>query len=75
MHRRWLAIAGSPLFLLLPLAVGEPATFDTLDALIKHYDSTPCQTCHTQVHAERSKSFHARSIEAEANPFRGTRTE
>jgi mono/diheme cytochrome c family protein len=40
----------------------QAATFDSLDALIKHYDSTPCQACHVQIHAEWSQSFHARSI-------------
>lgn len=38
------------------------ATFDSVDALAKHYDSMACQACHQQIHAEWSKSFHARSI-------------
>jgi mono/diheme cytochrome c family protein len=56
-------VVPTALFWLVVLALpAEGATFDTLDALITHFDSAPCQACHAQVHAEWSKSFHARSI-------------
>jgi mono/diheme cytochrome c family protein len=51
--------------LLLPFVAGataSAATFNSLDALIKHFDAAPCQACHANIHAEWSKSFHARSI-------------
>lgn len=57
----WLGTAGFSLLLLLAPAP-DAAAFPTLDALIKHYDSAACQACHAQVHAEWSRSFHARSI-------------
>jgi len=34
----------------------------SLDALIQRHDSTSCKACHTQIHEEWGKSFHARSI-------------
>jgi mono/diheme cytochrome c family protein len=62
MRWKFLGVAGFLLLLLLAPGPGSAATFNTLDALIKHYDAAPCQACHAQVHAEWSKSFHARSI-------------
>jgi hypothetical protein len=50
------------LLLFLVARSGGAATFNTLDELAKHYDSATCQACHAQVHAQWSKSFHARSI-------------
>lgn len=38
------------------------ATPQSLDVLIKQFDSSACQACHTKVHEEWSKSFHGRSI-------------
>ncbi len=62
MQWRYLGIAAFLLFLTLAPDPGLAATFNSLDALIKHFDSTQCQACHSQVHADWSKSFHARSI-------------
>lgn len=60
---RWCAAACNGMLLLLFLVRPTGAgTFNTLDELAKHYDSASCQACHTKIHAEWSKSFHARSI-------------
>jgi hypothetical protein len=53
------------LFILSPVVVSgsaSAATAQSLDELIKQFDSTLCQTCHTKVHEEWAKSFHGRSI-------------
>ena len=60
--RAWFGLAGCVWLLMMTPANGGAATFPTLDALLTHYDSTPCQACHAKAHAEWSKSFHARSI-------------
>lgn len=51
-----------PLLLHLSLEPSHGAAPQTLDALIKQFDSSACQACHTKVHEEWSKSFHGRSI-------------
>jgi len=58
----WFGIAAAAVIVMVAPAVGGTATFSTLDALTKQYDSSACQACHTKVHADWSKSFHARSI-------------
>lgn len=61
---RRIAIAfwGLHLLLVFVPVPGWAATFDTLDDLVKHNNSAECESCHSRVHAEWSKSFHARSI-------------
>ena len=49
-------------FSLLVNRSASGATVQSLDELIKQFDSSPCQTCHTKVHEEWAKSFHGRSI-------------
>ncbi len=58
---RWIGMAACAVPMWLAPGAGA-ATFPTLEALTKQYDSAACQACHTQVHADWSKSFHARSI-------------
>jgi hypothetical protein len=52
------------LFLLLTVFSGRAsaASVDSLDALVKRFDSSACQACHGKTHEEWSKSFHGRSI-------------
>ncbi len=50
------------LFLTLLGGSGYAASAQSLDALIKQFDSSACQACHAKVHEEWSKSFHGRSI-------------
>jgi hypothetical protein len=38
------------------------ATVRSLDELIKKFDSSSCENCHSKVHQEWAKSFHGRSI-------------
>lgn len=55
-----------PLLVVLFLAIFrsgvDAATVQSLDELIKQFDASSCQTCHTKIHEEWSKSFHGRSI-------------
>jgi len=59
---RYLGVLGFLLLLFIAGPTASAATFDSLDALTKHFDPASCQACHANVHAEWSKSFHARSI-------------
>ncbi len=59
------------LSLILPLSafaydyeewLGKEKLADTFEDLLKQYDSTSCQNCHTDIYEQWKKSYHAKSI-------------
>ncbi len=42
--------------------LGEEKLADSFDELVKQYDSTSCQTCHTDIYEQWKESYHAQSI-------------